>query len=114
MLVGKSKESDEDVHDGERHEPDVRRVPGVVVAGRSRGDDVGQVFNARSQQGSLGVTFVTNHILGGHDVAGGLNELDREGSECWRSFVGQLISVLDEALRKDPVSECSGDQVENS
>ena len=60
------------------------------------------------------MTFVTNHVLGRHDVAGGLNELDREGSECRRSFVGQLISVLDEALRKDPVSECSGDQVENS
>ena len=114
MLIVKSKESDEEVHDGERHEPDVRRVPGVVIASRSRGDDGGQVFNACSQQGSHGVMFVTNHVLGGHDVAGGLNELDREGSECQRSFVGQLVGVVDEALRKDPVSECSSDQVEDS
>ena len=58
--------------------------------------------------------FVSNHVFGGHDVAGGLDELDRQGSERRRSFVGQLVGVLDEVLRKDPMGECSGYQVKAS
>ena len=111
MLIGESKESNEDVQDGEGHEPDVSRVPGRFGA-RSRGDnDLGQILNALPQKGSFGMAFVLNHVLGKHNVAGGLNELDREGSECWRRFVGQFVSVPDKALRKDPMTERSGDQV---
>ena len=89
MLVGESKESDEDVHNGERHEPDVRRMPGVVVTGRSRSHDEGQVLNDLLLKcgRNLGIMFVLNHVLCGHDVAGSLDELDRERSERRRSFV---------------------------
>ena len=45
MLIGESKESNYDIHDGEGHEPDVGRMPDVVVAGRGRSHDVGQVVN---------------------------------------------------------------------
>ena len=65
-------------------------MPGVVVAGRSRGNDCGQVLDALPQQCSkgLGMTFVPNRVLCGHGIAGGLDELDREGSERKRSLVG--------------------------
>ena len=113
MLIGKSNESNEDVQDGEGHEPDVSRVPGRFGA-RSRGDnDVGQIFDALTQQGSFGMAFVSNRVLGRHDVAGGLNELDQEGSECWRRFVGQFVRIPDQALWKDPMSEGSGNLVKN-
>ena len=115
MLVGKSKEANNDIHDGERHEPDVRRMPGVVLAGRGRSHDVGQVLYDLLLEfcGNLRVAFVLNHVFCGHHVAGGLDELDRHGGERQRGLVGQLVGVLDEVLRKDPMSECSGYQVKN-
>ena len=105
MLIGESKESDEDVHDGEGQEPDVSGMPSRVGVSGGRDNDIGQILNAFPQQRSFGMTCVPNHVLGGHDVAVSLDELEREGSEGRCSFVGQLVSVLDKALRKDPVSE---------
>ena len=102
MLVGNTKESDEDVQDGEGQEPNVSRVPG----GFSRvkfvdpvGDDVVQVLDAFSQQGGFGMAFVPDRVLGGHHVARCLEELDRQRSEGRGSFVGQLFSVLDQVFR---------------
>ena len=57
--------------------------------------------------------FLPGRFLGGHDVAGSLEELDRQGSKGWRSFVGQFFGVLDEVLRKNPMGEGSSDQVKD-
>ena len=102
MLIGDSKESDEDIHDGEGQEPNVSRVPG----GFSRvefvdpvGDDVVQVLDAFSQQGGFGMAFVPDRVLGGHYVARGLEELDRQWRKGRGSFVGQLFGVLDKVFR---------------
>ena len=111
MLIGESKESDEDVHDGERHKPDIRQMPSVVVAGRSRGHDVGQVLNYLLLELGRRLSIVSNHVLGGHDVARSLDELDRYRSERRLGFVGQLVGVFDEVFRNDPTSESSGYQV---
>ena len=115
MLIGESKESDLEVLNGERHEPNVRRMPCVVITGSSRGHDVGQVLNDLLFKfcRSLRIAFVSNHILCGHYVAGGLDELDQQRSERRRSFVGQLVAVLDEVLRNDPMSECSRYLIKN-
>ena len=90
MLVEETNESDEDVHDGEGHERDVRRMPGVVVAGRSRRHDVGQFLDDLPLQcgRNFAITFVPDHVLRGHKVAGSSDELDREGGGRWCSFVG--------------------------
>ena len=102
MLVGNTKESDENIHDGEGQEPNVSRVPG----GFSRvefvdpvGDDVVQVLDAFSQQGGFSMAFVPGRVLGGHHVARCLKELDRQRSKGRGSFVGQLFSVLDKVFR---------------
>ena len=102
MLVGNTKESDEDIHDGEGQEPNVSRVPGGfsrVEFVNSVGDNVVQVLDALSQQGGFGMAFVPDHVLGGHHVARCLEELDRQRSEGRGSFVGQLFSVLDQVFR---------------
>ena len=91
MLVGNTKESDEDIQDGEGQEPNVSRVPG----GFSRikfvdpvGDDVVQVLDALSQQGSFGMTFVPGRVLGEHHSGRCLEELNRQRSKSWGSSVG--------------------------
>ena len=116
MLIGESKESNEDVYNRKGHEPDVGRVPSVVAVVSGHGHDVGQVLDDLLLKSSrnLCVVFVSNSVRRGQHIVGGLYELNRQGSECRRSAVGQLVGALDEALRKDPMCECSGHQIENS
>ena len=101
MLVGESEESDQNIHHHEGHEPDVSRMPGGVIAGRGGGHDVSEVLNDLLLEGrqNVRVMFVWNCFLGRDHIAGSLDELNGQWSEGRRSLVGQLVGVLDKALR---------------
>ena len=102
MLVGNPKKSNEDIQNGEGQEPNVGRMPSGFSRGEfvdPVGDDVVQVFDALSQQGGFGMAFVPDRVLGGHYVARGLEELDRQWRKGRGSFVGQLFGVLDKVFR---------------
>ena len=81
-------------------------MPGGV---RAVGHDVVHVLDDLLLEGrrDLHVAFVLNRVLGRHHFAGGLDELDRQGSEGRQILVGQLVVVPDEAFRKNPMSEGS-------
>ena len=59
------------------------------------------------------MAFVPDRVLGGHHIARCLEELDRQRSEGRGSFVGQLLSVLDQVFRQNPMGEGSSDQVKD-
>ena len=111
MLVDKSK--------GTYHNQDaqnVRRVPNGVVAGFGGLHDVCDILDDLFLEGgrNIRVSFVANSFLGRYQIAGSLDELSGQRRIGGRGAIGQLVGVLDEALGKDPMSKCSGNQVKDS
>ena len=88
-------------------------MPSSIVG--TEGQDGVQVLDDFFLKGgrNLRLGFVTNSILSGHHIVGGMDEWNGQWSECRRSLVGQLFSVLDEVFRKDPMSEGTGHQIED-
>ena len=116
MLIGKPNHANHNQDGHQCHEQDVSRVPKGVLAGCCGCHDVGNVLDDLLLKGhrNLRVSFVSNSLLGRYHIAGRLDELNGQRSEGGRSLVGQLVGVLDEALGKDPVGECSSNQIKNS
>ena len=90
-------------------------MPDGVKVGCGGGHDVGKDLDDILLKGrrNLRVSFVSDSLLGSNHIGGSLDELNGQQSEGRQSLVGQLVSVLDEAVRKDPMSEYSGNQVKN-